>query len=166
MVTAGRGRSGAGPGARLRAVTASRSLLLSRARREDLGAIRAFVGDAARSLGADDHAAADLVQAVDESATNVLRHGYRDAPGPLEVAVRRDGPDLVVALRDEAPSFDPTAHPTPDLEVPLTARAPGGLGIHLARACVDRVTHTGRAGTGNELVMVRHLQSSTREARA
>jgi anti-sigma regulatory factor (Ser/Thr protein kinase) len=143
-----------------------RLLQLPEARAEDLRAIRAFVTLEARSLGADDATIDDLVQAVDESATNVIRHGYRGMPGRLEVAVERSGAELIIALRDEAPPFDPTLHPAPDLEAPLMSRRPGGFGIHLARSCVDRVTHRVRVPQGNELRLIRHLEPSTQESHA
>lgn len=144
-------------------MTAARSLQLPEARREDLRAIRAFVADAARSMGADDTTTDDLIQAVDESATNILRHGYRDLPGRIEVAVERSGPDLIVALRDDAPPFDPTAFAVQDLGAPLEGRRPGGFGIHLTRTCVDRVTHARRSPAGNELTLIRHLEPPTQE---
>ena len=122
----------------------ARSLQLPEARQEDLRAIREFVGGAARSLGADDATADDLVQAVDESATNVIRHGYQGMPGRIEVAVEREGPDLIVAIRDEAPPFDPTGYQVHDLAAPLADRRLGGFGIHLTRECVDRVSHAER----------------------
>jgi serine/threonine-protein kinase RsbW len=148
---------------RLRVVAPTRTLQLPEARVEDLRAIREFVLREARSLGADEAVADDLVQAVDESATNIIRHGYRGLPGRLEVAVGRDGPDLVIAMRDDAPPFDPTRYTVGALDRPLAARRPGGFGIHLTRSCVDRVSHTRRDPAGNELTLVRHLDPPTEE---
>jgi anti-sigma regulatory factor (Ser/Thr protein kinase) len=114
-------------------------------------------------MGADGSATDDLVQAVDESVTNVIRHGYQGMPGRLEVFVERRGPDLIVSIRDDAPTFDPTGHDVQDLEVPLTGRRLGGFGIHLTRISVDRVTHRGRTPTGNELRLTRRLDPPTQE---
>ena len=100
----------------------------------------------------------DLVQAVDESATNILRHGYRDRPGRIEIGVARAGDELTVTIRDEAPAFDPTGHTVHDLEAPLADRRLGGFGIHLARQCTDRVTHAALVPAGNELVLMRRLE--------
>lgn len=136
----------------------ARSLQLPEARQEDLRAIREFVRGAALDMGAGEVIADDLVQAVDESATNVLRHGYRGMPGRIEVAVERDGPDLCVAIRDDAPPFDPTEYAVHDLDAPLNDRRLGGFGIHLTRVCVDRVVHAERAPTGNELILTRRLE--------
>jgi len=37
----------------------------------------------------------------------------------FEVIVEREPDTIVVRLRDEAPAFDPTTYPAPDLTVPL-----------------------------------------------
>ena len=138
-----------------------RILRLPHARIDDLREIRDFVGRTARELGADETSSADLVQAVDESATNVLLHGYKGAPGPLDIALERRGGSLAVAVRDQAPTFDPTAWPEPDLTRPLGERAPGGLGIHLTRASVDRVEHEVVEPEGNQLTLVRRFDAGS-----
>ena len=97
--------------------------------------------------------------AVDESATNVLLHGYKGAPGPLDIALERRGGSLAVAVRDRAPAFDPTTWPEPDLTRPLGERPPGGLGIHLARASVDRIEHEAVEPEGNQLTLVRRFDT-------
>jgi anti-sigma regulatory factor (Ser/Thr protein kinase) len=130
---------------------------------DDLRTIREFVRHNARELGADETSASDLVQAVDESATNVLLHGYPEATGPLDIALERRDGSVAVALRDQAPPFDPTAWPEPDLDRPLAERRPGGLGIHLTRASVDRVEYEPVVPTGNQLTLVRTLEPGPME---
>jgi anti-sigma regulatory factor (Ser/Thr protein kinase) len=120
--------------------------------------VRTFVLEQARGADLDEEQVDDLIQAVDEMATNVLVHGYRREPGPLEVEVERGAAGgVVVRIRDEAPAFDPRGHPTPDLDRPLAARAPGGFGIHLTRGGVDGMHHRARddGAVGNELTLVK-----------
>jgi serine/threonine-protein kinase RsbW len=119
-----------------------------------LAVIRRFVRAAAMAEGLDPTRADGLVQAVDESATNVIVHGYRHERGELEIDAHRDGPDLVVVLRDQAPAFDPTSVPTPDRAAPLAKRRPGGMGVFLARQLCDDVRYRPIAGGGNELAFV------------
>jgi serine/threonine-protein kinase RsbW len=121
---------------------------------ENLAVIRRFVRAAAAAEGLDADRADRLVQAVDESATNVILHGYRDAPGELEIDAHRDGGDLVVILRDHAPPFDPTTVPMPDIRAPLARRRAGGMGVFLARELSDDVRYRAMPGGGNELVLV------------
>ncbi len=120
-----------------------------------LAVVRAFIRDHAAGAGADEEAIDDLVTAVDESLTNIIVHGYRGRAGTVEVAIDADGSALVVQLRDDAPAFDPTAAPVPDMTLPLERRAPGGLGIHLTRELTDSVSYR-RTANGNELTLSKH----------
>jgi anti-sigma regulatory factor (Ser/Thr protein kinase) len=104
------------------------------------------------------------VQAVDESATNVLLHGYKGVPGPLDIVLERRDGSVAVSVRDQGPPFDPTTWPEPDLDRPLAGRTPGGLGIHLTRASVDSIEHESVEPTGNQLTLVRSLEPGSREA--
>ncbi len=138
----------------------SRLLQFPAARLTDLAAIRAFVKATAVELGADPSTIPDLVIAVNEAVANIIRHGYRGAPGPIEIEIELGGraDTIVVHLRDEAPPFDPTSVPSPDLTVPLERRRAGGLGIHLTRTCVDEVTHRALHHSGNQLTLVKSLR--------
>jgi serine/threonine-protein kinase RsbW len=131
------------------------SLRVSAADLTDLAAIRAFVRTTATALDASADTVPDLVLAVDEAITNIIRHGYGGRTGPIGVAVERDDGAIVVRVTDEAPPFDPTRWPAPDLDVPLERRAAGGFGIHLVRRSVDRVAHRAAAGRGNELILIK-----------
>jgi serine/threonine-protein kinase RsbW len=131
------------------------SLRVAAADLTDLAAIRAFVRTTATALDASPDAVPDLVLAVDEAVTNIIRHGYGGRTGPIGIEVGRDDGAIVVRVTDEATPFDPTTWPAPDLDVPLERRAAGGLGIHLVRTSVDRLTHRAVADHGNELILVK-----------
>lgn len=99
-----------------------------------------------------------LVQAVDEAATNIMVHGYQCGPGTIEIEVCSTGPEWWVTLRDNAPGFDPTRVPDPDLDLPLEMRPVGGLGIHLIRKCVDKTLYSVPPGGGNQLTLMKHIR--------
>ena len=120
-----------------------------------LADVRRFIRAAAASADAPVDCLDDLVQAVDEAATNVVVHGYDGRPGWLEVNVGFDGTSFVVTLEDEAPPFDPTLRPEPDLSIPPERRRPGGMGVHLIRAATDELSWRPRPGGGNILRLVR-----------
>lgn len=121
---------------------------------ESLAVIRRFVRAAALAEGLDAARADGMVQAVDEAATNVIVHGYRHAPGEIEIDAHRDGSDLIVVLRDQAPPFDPTTVAVPDRAAPLAKRRSGGMGVFLARQLCDVVRYRPIPGGGNELALV------------
>ena len=121
----------------------------------NLAAVRRFVSEEAEGLQTGRATIKDMIQAVDESVTNVIKHGYEGQPGTIEIEVGREGDDLVVRIRDYAPPFDPTTYPSPDLTLPLERRPFGGLGIHLSRECTDAVIYRVAPDGANELTLLK-----------
>jgi serine/threonine-protein kinase RsbW len=134
-----------------------KAILRIPAKRELLVELRRFVEIQAEKIGAKPGSIHDLIQAVDEAASNIIIHGYRDGPGEIEVEVRASKSKIVVCLRDQAPSFDPTQVPSPNTNLPLEQRPIGGLGVHLIRHCVDEFSHCVPSSGGNELILVKNL---------
>jgi serine/threonine-protein kinase RsbW len=130
-----------------------------------LAEVRELIRSAATAAGGDRAYVGDLVQAVDETTTNAIVHGHAGRPGWVEVRIASEGDRLIVTIEDDAPPFDPTTVPEPDLNVPPEHRRPGGMGVHLARLCVDEINHRPRPGGGNILTLVRRLEPRTKEDR-
>jgi len=124
--------------------------------------VRGAVREVATACDAEPECLDDLVQAVDEATTNVIVHGYAGATGPIDVDVARVGGSIVITIEDQAAPYDPTGAPEPDLSVPPEERRPGGMGIHLMRAALDRIEHRARPGGGNILTMTRRLERDGR----
>lgn len=122
----------------------------------DLNDIREFLESAVLTLGGDEDSAGDLVLAVNEAVTNTLLHGYEEQPGAVSVCVEVDGGDLIVRLIDDAPHFDPTAVPPPDIGLPLEDRPLGGLGVHMMRQLTDELTYRVTEDGENELAFIKH----------
>jgi len=125
-----------------------------------LAGLRSFVRGYAGAAGADEEATADLVQAIDELACNVIEHGYSGAGGRLELDLEIAGDALVARLRDTAPAFDPRAAPEPRTDLPLDQRPLGGMGIHLARTLTDGFDHRILPGGGNEVILTKRLRTT------
>lgn len=145
---------------------ATRRTLRIPAELERIADVRTLVRDVAGMCNAPQPCMDDLVQAVDEAATNVILHGYRGQPGWLDVAAERVGDTIVITIEDEAPIMDPTLVPEPDLSIPPDRRKPGGMGIHLMRMATDRLEHAPRPGGGNILTMARRLDPRPKEERS
>ncbi|MEO0650953.1 MAG: ATP-binding protein [Planctomycetota bacterium] len=98
--------------------------------------------------GLDARAAYAVDFTLEELGTNTIQHGA----GPLEVAVVLETAQVVVALADRGPDFDPTTHPEPQPAVDLESAAVGGLGISMLRRLVASIEHQ-RAGNVNRNVV-------------
>jgi serine/threonine-protein kinase RsbW len=134
----------------------SRSLRVA-AELANLGRVRSFIEETAAALGVAPGAASDIVLATDEAVTNVIVHGYQGRGGVIDLVAGRNADGAFVRMRDDAPPFDPTTVPEPELGLPLDERRPGGLGIYLIRQVVDVVTYRALPGGGNELILQRRL---------
>jgi serine/threonine-protein kinase RsbW len=128
-----------------------------------LAEIRAIVREVCSDCDVPRDCRGDIVQAVDEAASNIIRHGYRGEPGFIDLTAELVGDDIVVTLEDTAPPFDPTTVPPPDISVHPGQRTPGGMGMHLIRLEVDRVEHRPRPGGGNILTLTRSRVPRSKE---
>jgi anti-sigma regulatory factor (Ser/Thr protein kinase) len=83
-----------------------------------------------------------LQVALDEIITNIVTHAAaQNAAAGLDVSFRRDGEYVEIIVADDGPAFDPLARANPDVNLPLEARQPGGLGIMLVKALMDEVRY-------------------------
>jgi anti-anti-sigma factor len=123
---------------------------------EALAAISEFVVTEARAAGLDEHAVWEVQLAVDEAATNVIQHSYKQVKGSLTVAVDCVDNEFLIQLNDRGKPFDPDNVPEPDLVSPLEERKTGGLGLYLMRKLMDRVEFTFHDGE-NVLLMAKRI---------
>jgi anti-sigma regulatory factor (Ser/Thr protein kinase) len=102
-----------------------------------------WVESACAEAGAAPDAAFNLALALEEAVVNVIHYAFVDCPAPHRITVLLDaGPDRLAAeIVDNGLPFDPLTAPEPDLAQPLLERDGGGLGIHLIRKMMDRVTY-------------------------
>ena len=104
-----------------------------------------------------DDARMEVLLCVEEVLSNVIRHGLR-GEGEDEVWVRADlaAGEIEIQIEDNGEPFDPLSYPTPRLDVPLQQRRTGGLGIHLVRQLMDRISYE-RSGGRNRLSMAKKI---------
>lgn len=92
--------------------------------------------------------------ALEEVVTNVIKYGFDDDDAhEIEVSLAIQKESIELAVQDDGHEFDPLSDaPPPDLDLSLEERSIGGLGLHLVRQMVDRVTYQ-RQGDCNRLEM-------------
>jgi len=98
---------------------------------------------------------ADIVLAVDEALSNVIRHGYDGEPGhKIKVAARMiedpsHGPGLEISIRDFGKQVELDSIRGRDLD----DLRPGGLGVHIIRSVMSCTKYSHADGGGMQLVM-------------
>jgi len=118
---------------------------------DSLEAIAKYTIEAARHANLDRKTAYKLRLAMDELATNIIVHGYREAhrEGILTIQAELSDRVLKISSIDTGIPYNPTLQKQPDnLDRPLNEREIGGLGVYLVRENVDRWTYQ-RVGDRN-----------------
>jgi len=122
---------------------------------EYLDEIRDFVGDIARRSGFSEKDIYSLQLAADEAATNIIEHAYEGIKnGFIELACDMQGDLLIIIMRDEGRTFDPSKVKPPNLKADLSERQIGGLGMYLMRKLMDEVRYESTRN-GNILTMIK-----------
>ncbi len=107
---------------------------------DSLTKIRNYVREMGEKAGLDHKALYRLKLAVDEIATNIVTHGYKEAglEGDIVISARLQPLALTIQLEDTSQAYDPYRVEEPlNLDSPIGERPIGGLGIFLAVRGVD-----------------------------
>lgn len=110
-------------------------------------------------LDLSDRFCADVVSAVSEIFNNVALHSYAEGSGEISFELDIAGDHLTISITDTGSAFDPSDIPVPELE----ALPEGGMGIHIARACMDELDYT--PGPPNTWRMTKYAPSAGRSRR-
>ncbi|MGD8586292.1 MAG: ATP-binding protein [Chloroflexota bacterium] len=129
---------------------------------DDLASIREYVRGAAASGGLAGVDLEELIVAVNEATSNIIRHGFRGRPANIKVVVACDPEAVEVILRDEGPAFDPDSAPRPDTSLSLAERPFGGMGVQLMRELCDELHYRREPAGGNELRLMKKLSQDDR----
>lgn len=122
---------------------------------ENLHEVRDYIDQAGNSLGVESGVLADLRLVVDEAVTNVVIHGYGELDGIVEIHMEGDGDAVIIRIRDQAKSFNPSLVVEPQLDTALKDRPFGGMGIFLIRKMTDEVEFLSLPGGGNEMRLLK-----------
>jgi anti-sigma regulatory factor (Ser/Thr protein kinase) len=94
-----------------------------------------------------------MTMALDEALTNIILYAYPAGhKGPVSIRIGRAGDEITAEIVDRGQPFDPTAHPAPDISLPIEQRPIGGLGIHMMRKMVTGLRYYREDGN-NHLVL-------------
>lgn len=125
---------------------------------ENLSDIRDFVSENALKAGLKQKEIDDLILAVDEACTNIIKHAYKSFPeGKIQIEIEYDSKKFTVKLIDYGTSFDPEQIPDPDLQKYYRQRRVGGLGLYLMKTLMDDVQYISVPGEYNQVLLSKNL---------
>ncbi|HCS13840.1 MAG: hypothetical protein COS82_04785 [Zetaproteobacteria bacterium CG06_land_8_20_14_3_00_59_53] len=107
-------------------------------------------------VGLSDKLTNRMVLAVDEMFANIAQHSYHGHEGKVDMSACWRDDELSFELRDYAEPLmadEMLAWPVPDAAGELK---PGGLGMHLMRAVMDKIEHEALAD-GNRWRLTKYL---------
>lgn len=127
-----------------------------------LADLREFVSRTGKKYGFSEKIIKNFKIAIDEAATNVIRHAYREVEGGgfllIRAIIKKNS--LTICLIDQGKYFDPKHVQSPDLQRYVQIGKRGGLGIFMMRKLMDEVDYR-KTAEGNELRLTKHRDGSS-----
>lgn len=120
-----------------------------------LGSIFSFVDEFLAAHGIDREHGFDVNLVIEELFTNMVKYSREGRP-EVHIGLGAEPDRITIRLRDfDVEAFDVTQVPPVDVDAPLSARRPGGLGIHLVRCIADDIRYDYRDRTSTIVVTKR-----------
>jgi anti-sigma regulatory factor (Ser/Thr protein kinase) len=122
-----------------------------------LSVVRGAIGPLAAAIGWDESECRAITLAVDEALANIIRHAYHNrADGLIELECRESADGLEITLLDNGDAPDKSKICARD----LGCDQPGGLGTHIIRKVMDRVSYEA-SPEGNRFVATKILRKTS-----
>ncbi len=125
------------------------------AKPEFLKIIRAAVSSICQVMGFCDEDLNNVILAVDESCSNIIKHAYggpTEKPIQAKINICRD--KFEINLRDYGKKADLKKIKPRKLD----DVRPGGLGVHLIKSVMDEVVYDNSLEQGNRLKLVKNIK--------
>lgn len=107
------------------------------------------------ALGAKVSFALDLV--VEELFTNMVKYNVKGGEEVL-IGIARDGDHVLLEMTDfDVDPFDPEGVDSVRLDAPIEDRREGGLGLHLVKSMVNKISYEYKDRT-MKISVVKHLE--------
>lgn len=131
-----------------------------KSRTENLSEIRDFVSGKARAAGIAEDTVENIILAVDEACTNIIKHAYKLSPeGEIIIKINYDKEKFTVTIIDYGKSFEPERVPLPDLQKYYREHRVGGLGMYLMKSLMDNVEYITVPGEYNQVLLSKKIRS-------
>jgi anti-sigma regulatory factor (Ser/Thr protein kinase) len=126
-----------------------------------LRALRALIKEITHEMGYTPKNRSEIIHAVDEAITNVIKHGYEGKDHKAIIVTLEEKTDrLVIHIRD----FGKKAPLQFIRPRQLHEVRPGGLGVFFIKRHMDEVIYDTGFRTGTELTLVKYLKKRRKKS--
>lgn len=135
--------------------------LIVKSRTENLSKIREFISSNASEVGFSKDDIDNMILAVDEACTNVIKHAYKSSPdGDILIEVKYDKSAFTITIEDNGTAFNPDLVPVPDLQKYYREHRVGGLGMYLMKTLMDDVKYNSVPGKFNRVSLTKKIKAA------
>jgi sigma-B regulation protein RsbU (phosphoserine phosphatase) len=129
-------------------------------RLEEIARVSDAINVFAERHGLDSKTRRQLNVVFDELLNNTISYGYEDDDEhEIELTIAVSSGRLYVTISDDGRPFNPFEGGAPDTGLSVEDRPIGGLGVHLVRNVMDRVSYE-RRGANNVVLLEKQLESA------
>jgi len=134
------------------------SELIVKSRTENLSLIRDFVSKKASAAGLSKEDIENIMLAVDEACTNIIKHAYKSYnDGEIVINLEFNAQKVLISIIDYGNTFNPDSVPDPDLQKYYKNGRVGGLGMYLMKTLMDDVKYISVPGEYNKVLLSKKI---------
>ena len=123
---------------------------------QEVPRLNAFVDEVCEEHGCDIETTMRMNLAIEEAVVNVIDYAYPpDTVGSVDIKVTTDDNHMEFVISDSGTPFDPTKKEDVDISLPVEERRIGGLGIHLVKQLMDKISYERKDGR-NVLTLIKN----------
>ncbi len=134
------------------------SELIVKSRTENLSLIRDFVSKKSSTAGLSKEDIENIMLAVDEACTNIIKHAYKSYhDGEIVINLEFNAQKILISIIDHGNTFNPDSVPDPDLQKYYKNGRVGGLGMYLMKTLMDDVKYISVPGEYNKVLLSKKI---------
>ena len=134
--------------------------LIVKSRTNNLSKIRNFVLSVAAEANIPSNIIDDIILAVDEACTNIIKHAYKSFPdGEISISIDFSDDKFKIIIKDFGIPFNPETIPDPDLKKFYRQHRVGGLGMYLMKPLMDEVKYISVPGKYNQVMLSKKINA-------
>ncbi len=136
--------------------------MVVKSRTENLSDVREFINSLVRKIGISPEVSEDIILAVDEACTNIIKHSYKFFPdGEIIVKVKYFDNKIIITIIDYGENFQTHKNNKHDLKEYYKHKKVGGLGMYLMKTLMDEVKYSSVPGKYNQVLLTKYINSTS-----